>query len=230
MNNGFGSDGPIDIEALRRQLAQAFGQHGTARTFGRNDFLFKEGDEPDGVYLITGGLIKMMQSTAEGRNITFFLRKKDDLIGVSEALLGTKRRRSAQCLLDSSVCFIRASAFRDLVQAEPGLSIVLLTKLASTFLDAMSVISHLAAKPVPWRIMWLLMHLEVRSEAPSHTVHLPLNHEEMAYIVGCSRQTVTKVLNGWRRDGLADYTRTELRIYDPERFFAGIGHSGELVT
>jgi hypothetical protein len=61
------SNTPINYNELKILLSEAFEQHGIVKACRKNSFLFKEGDEPEGVYYICKGLIKVMQSTEEGR-------------------------------------------------------------------------------------------------------------------------------------------------------------------
>jgi CRP-like cAMP-binding protein len=216
------SNTPINYNELKILLSEAFEQHGIVKACRKNSFLFKEGDEPEGVYYICKGLIKVMQSTEEGKNITFFLRRSNDIIGNSEVLLQKKRERYAQCLLDSEVRFIGASEYRRLVQSNINITLGMLILSTNTFLETMNSINYLVTKPVAWRITWLLMHLELVSRPDEYCLDLQLSHEEIAYIVGCSRQTVTKTLNHWRQEGLVSYSRKEIIIFDPGHFFSGM--------
>ena len=51
-------------------------------------------------------------------------------------------------------------------------------------------------------------------------VELPITHEEISFLIGCSRQSVTEILNKWREQKLIDYNRRKVVIYDSDSLFS----------
>ncbi|MGO4546611.1 Crp/Fnr family transcriptional regulator [Paenibacillus sp. 2TAB23] len=198
-------------------ILRAFYKYGTKRLFKKNEFIFQENDPPAAACYVEKGLIKISQSSQEGQGITLFLRYPGEVFGNAELLANVSRRRYAKCLTDSEILTFEARQFLALAKEDPAFSYSLAIITARRLLQTQNMVETLISRPVAWRLGWFLIQMGKREEGIAE-VQLQLSHEEISYVIGCSRQTVTELLNKWREKALIAYDKKKIVILDPSRF------------
>ncbi|WP_248924300.1 Crp/Fnr family transcriptional regulator [Paenibacillus hamazuiensis] len=212
-----GSVGGEEIFREERVLTGLFEQYGSVRHFKKNEFIFREDEDSQDIYWVRSGLVKISQSAKEGQGITLFLRHAGEVFGAAEVLTGQRRQRYARCILDSEVLLLSADQFRGLLLSRPDVLYALTVSNARRLLHTQRYVETLISRPVAWRLGHFLMQLGERKPNELY-VGLPLSHEEISYIIGCSRQTVTETLNEWNELGIIRYEKKRIWIYDCEAF------------
>lgn len=210
-----------DERSEEKLIAQLFEQYGTSQQYRKNEVIFREDDECHEVYFVQAGLVKISQSAQEGQGITLFLRKTGEAFGLAEVLAGQRRQRYARCILDSQVLALSASHFTDLVLSQPNTLYALTVTNARRLLSTQRYVETLISRPVAWRLAHFLFQLGKAKGTEIH-VALPLSHEEISYIIGCSRQTVSETLSKWREQGVIHYERKRVIILDSQHFMSNL--------
>lgn len=208
-------------DAAKEAIVEVFRKYGTPQAYRKNEFVFQENDSPNGAYYVDSGLIKISQSSEEGQGITLFLRYEGDIFGNAEILTGLKRKRYARCLTDSRIIALDSRKFVELAKENAEFSYSLAVLGARRLLQTQKMVETLICRPVAWRLAWFLLQLGKPADEKLE-VQVHLSHEEISYVIGCSRQTVTETLNKWRERGLIDYSKKKIVIFHPSRFFSDI--------
>lgn len=199
-------------------LDELFEQYGTLRKFKKNEFVFMKGEDPEGVYLIKKGLLKVCQFTAKGQNITFFIRKTGDSFGLAEIILNESHPCYAQCLHDCAIWVLDATILTEKMKDDLDLNKKILVQMTNRLIHQQSTVERLTSKSVSERLAWFLKEISVLNGDSELVVKMLLTHEEISNVIGCSRQTVTEILNKWRVLGKIKYSRKELIVIDPVGF------------
>ncbi|NQX63090.1 Crp/Fnr family transcriptional regulator [Paenibacillus qinlingensis] len=210
-----------DKDPTKEVMIEAFRKHGISHTYRKNEFVFQENDLPSGAYYVASGLIKISQSSEEGQGITLFLRYEGEVFGNAEVLTNIARKRYAKCLVDSQILTLDSRKFLELAKENAEFSYSVAVLGARRLLQTQRMVETLISRPVAWRLAWFLLQLGKPTEEKLE-VQVPLSHEEISYVIGCSRQTVTETLNKWRDKGLIDYAKKKIVVYHPNRFFTDI--------
>lgn len=208
-------------DSTKEIMVEAFRRHGVIHTYRKNEFVFQESDLPSGAYYVETGLIKISQSSEEGQGITLFLRDEGEVFGNAEVLTNMPRKRYAKCLVDSQIITLDGRKFLELARENAEFSYSIAVLAARRLLQTQKMVETLISRPVSWRLAWFLMQLGKPTDV-KHEVQVPLSHEEISYVIGCSRQTVTETLNKWRDKGLIDYAKKKIVIFHPNRFFTDL--------
>jgi CRP-like cAMP-binding protein len=208
-------------DPTKEVMIEAFRKHGISHTYRKNEFVFQENDLPSGAYYVASGLIKISQSSEEGQGITLFLRYEGEVFGNAEVLTNMARKRYAKCLVDSQILTLDSRKFLELAKENAEFSYSVAVLGARRLLQTQRMVETLISRPVAWRLAWFLLQLGKPTEEKLE-VQVPLSHEEISYVIGCSRQTVTETLNKWRDKGLIDYAKKKIVVYHPNRFFTDI--------
>jgi CRP-like cAMP-binding protein len=210
-----------EMDNTKEVIVDAFRRYGVPQTYKKNAFIFQENDLPKGAHYVDSGLIKISQSSEEGQGITLFLRYEGEIFGNAEILTNSQRKRYARCLSDSQLITLDARKFIELAKGNSEFAYALAVLGARRLLQTQKMVETLICRPVAWRLAWFLMQLGKRVDEKLE-VQVQLSHEEISYIIGCSRQTVTETLNKWRDKGLIDYAKKKIVIFHTNRFFSEI--------
>ncbi|NBD23964.1 Crp/Fnr family transcriptional regulator [Paenibacillus glycinis] len=210
-----------ETDHVKDIILGVFRAYGTERTCRKHEFIFQENDPPSAAHYVESGLIKISQSSQEGQGITLFLRYPGEMFGNAELLTGLLRRRYAQCLTESRVMTLEARLYLELVRENASFSYALAVITARRLLQTQNMVETLISRPVAWRLAWFLMQMG-REQDGQIEVQLQLSHEEISYVIGCSRQTVTEILNKWREKALITYAKKQIIIHHPSGFFSAL--------
>lgn len=199
------------------KLYDLFREKGTLREFKRNEYVFRKGESAEEVFFIEEGLLKICQLSDSGQNVTFFIRKRGEYFGMAEIVLQRIHPCYAQCLIDSRIRILPASAIKEILRTDLSVNQEILFTLTDRLMQQEHMVEQLISKSVPARLGWLIIQLSKRGEEEKKSFPLPLTHEELSHIVGCSRQTISELFNEWRTLGIIHYTRNRLTIIRPDK-------------
>ncbi|WP_127491020.1 Crp/Fnr family transcriptional regulator [Paenibacillus glycanilyticus] len=206
---------------VKQTILSVFREYGTERTYRKQEFIFQEHDPPSAAHYVASGLVKISQTSQEGQGITLFLRYPGEMFGNAELLTQLDRRRYAQCLAESQIMTLESQLYQDLARSNASFAYALAVITARRLLQTQNMVETLISRPVAWRLAWFLMQMG-REREDRIEVQLQLSHEEISYVIGCSRQTVTEILNKWRDRQLITYSKKNIIIHHPSRFFSVI--------
>ncbi|WP_379152941.1 Crp/Fnr family transcriptional regulator [Paenibacillus sp. sgz5001063] len=215
---------PLDLlekQQIKEVLLRVFQEYGTPKSYKKNEFIFLENDPANAVFYVDTGLVKISQSSQEGQGITLFLRYAGEIFGNAELLANLQRKRYAKCLVDCQMITLDGQIFLDLAKTNAEFAYSLAVIGAHRLLQTQNMVETLISRPVAWRLAWLIFQMGTRKDEQIH-LQLQLSHEEISYVIGCSRQTVTETLNKWREKALIDYSHKKIIINHPNRFFTDI--------
>jgi CRP-like cAMP-binding protein len=184
---------------------------------GRNDVLFHEGDEAADLYIVTTGRIAIANRSADGRESLVALMGPGDLFGEMSLFDGQGRSADARALEPSTVVVVPFDPLRSIVEARPEMLWSIVGLLVERLRAADEALADTVFLDVPGRTAKRL--LELAGDADEFT--LPITQEELAGMVGASRERVNKAISqfvrlGWmaqseRRYTIIDRTQLERR-------------------
>ena len=188
-------------DADREQLQQL----GQTQRFHKSDFVFRAGDSTHHVYLLLRGRIKIYQPSSVGKEAILWFCFGGELFGLAEAARGGERVVSAQACDESEVLCIRQEHFTDFLLQHPQTALLIVRVLSCRLRVLGDVVINLISDDVRTRVLKMLVQLGSRCGIRSEQglrLNLPLTHQEIADMIGTSRQTVTTVLGQLEREGL----------------------------
>lgn len=183
------------------------------RALARGERLFNEGDPGDALYLVLSGKVKITRTAADGRENLIVLMGPGDMLGELSLFDPGPRTATASAVVDTELASLDHSELSAWLIEHPGGAGLLLQVLARRLRTSNEAISDLVFTDVPGRVAKALLDLAARFGRPGEKgttwVQHGLTQEELAQLVGASRETVNKALadfatRGWLRlDGRA---------------------------
>ena len=159
--------------------------------------LFVQGQLPRGVYLLCKGRVKLTMTSADGKALILQTVEPGELIGVSGALSGKPYELTAETLEPCQVNFIKREAFMELMRDHHEVAANATEQLSNNYRAACAQIRSLGlSRTASEKVARLLLEWAAKGKETSQgiRVNLPYTHEEIAQIVGVSRETVTRTL------------------------------------
>jgi CRP-like cAMP-binding protein len=197
---------------------------GHERTYPKAAHIFRANDPDAHVYFLRSGRIKIYQPADRGREVILWFCLTGEIFGLAEVARGGKRAVSAVACEKSAVAGVSRDAFRAFLRARPDAALLCLQVLSSRLRGLSNVIVNLVADEVDTRIAKLILRLGARyGRRQGGVIHLdiPLTHQEIADMVGTTRQTVSSVLSRLKREGVLRIDTHRIQI-ESEDVLAGL--------
>ncbi len=195
------------FEALDEEGAAALRASVSEVRLGRGQTLFSEGDEGDRLYVVLSGKVKLTRAAVDGRENLLSVLGPSEMFGELSLFDPRPRTASAVAVTDTVLAGLGHDDLRPFIADQPQVALTLLKALATRMRRTNDVMSDLVFTDVPGRVAKQLLDLADRfgkeGEDGLH-VHHDLTQEELAQLVGASRETVNKALaefalRGWLR-------------------------------
>jgi CRP/FNR family transcriptional regulator, cyclic AMP receptor protein len=174
---------------------------------GRGDVLFHEGDSGDRLYVVTDGKIKLGRTSADGRENLLAILGPGQMFGELSLFDPGPRSATATAVTPCTMVSLGHDELLRWLEDQPSVARGLLNQLAARLRKTSDVVADLVFSDVPGRVAKALLDLSRRFGRTADDgihVHHDLTQEELAQLVGASRETVNKALadfamRGWLR-------------------------------
>ena len=183
----------------------------------RGEHLFLEGQEGDRLYIVLEGKIKLTRAAADGRENLISVIGPGEMFGELSLFDPRPRTSSASAVTDATLAALPHDALRGWLLERPDVSMHMLQALARRL---RRVVADLVFTDVPGRVAKNLLDLAARfgeQERDGLHVHHDLTQEELAQLVGASRETVNKALADFAARGWLQISARSVLILDTER-------------
>lgn len=188
--------------------------------YPRGTTIFEEGDPGDRLYIITAGKIKLARHAPDGRENLLSVMGASDMFGELSIFDPGPRTSSAVCVTDVQAATMTSEMLRKWVDDYPSISQQLLRVLARRLRRTNNNLADLIFTDVPGRVAKALLQLAQRfgtQEGGNIRVTHDLTQEEIAQLVGASRETVNKALAEFAHRGWLRLEGKSVIISDTER-------------
>jgi CRP/FNR family transcriptional regulator, cyclic AMP receptor protein len=158
--------------------------------------LFVEGQAPRGVFMVCSGAVKLFTTSNEGKTLILRMAGPGDIIGLSALLTNSEYELTAETTVPSQLNFIRRDTFLSLIQRNPEFGFNAARCLSREYEYACQEIHSLAmARSSAGKLARLLLSWTSTEKQGTETrLHSTPTHEEMAQMIGASRETVTRLM------------------------------------
>jgi CRP/FNR family transcriptional regulator, cyclic AMP receptor protein len=190
------------------------------------DQLFRAGDRSDDVYIVAGGCIRLFQVSSTGKETILWFSFPGEIFGIAEMWSGGDREIFAVANEASKVHSIKRSDFAKFLGTHPEVAIRAIGILSARVRALGHALVGLATDNVKTRIARLLMRFaSVSSITPCSDgrlgsevcVNVRLTHQDIANLIGASRQTVTSTLTHLRKCGTVRTVNQHIHILQPDQ-------------
>ena len=203
---------PEGAAALRASL--------TERAVAKGEIIFQEGEPGDRLYVILEGKVKLGRSSNDGRESLLAILGPGEMFGELSLFDPGPRTSTAAALTDAVILALSNEQLRPWLAGRPEVAAARLQALARRLRRTNEAMADLVFSDVPGRVAKALMDLgekfgEITAEGLMVTHDM--TQEELAQLVGASRETVNKALADFAQRGWIRLESRQVMILDVER-------------
>lgn len=196
---------PIQLfSSLTEEELQHIREKVYLKRYKKNEVIFLEEDTNEYMYMILNGKVKVVQTTEGGKEILLAMHRSGEFFGEMSLLDGKTSPATVIATEDSNIAIISRKEFHSLLKTQKKILDNLLLILCARLRESWEKIQLLNLKNASQRIKILLLMLSDKyGEKTDEGVTLPmkLTHQEIAEMTGMTRETVTRVIDRWQKDG-----------------------------
>ncbi len=174
------------------------------RNYKKNETILYEEDTNQFMYIILSGKVKAIKTTGEGKEVILGMHQSGDFFGEMSLINGKTTPASVIAMEDSLVAIISKKEFYSILFSQYKVLQRLLEILSSRLRTSWDTIKLLTFNNATQRLRMLFFMLSDehgRKMDDGIVLDIKLSHQDMADMTGMSRETVTRVLDRWQREG-----------------------------
>jgi CRP-like cAMP-binding protein len=189
----------------------------SSREYARGETVFEPALHPRSVYVLERGLVRIYRLSAHGDEATLGYVRPGEVFGELGAFSDQPRESFAKAVRPSRVWRMPRAELRRLLDGHPRIALSITVQIGNRFRRIESRVENLVLHDLRSRTAHILLELAEdfgRDEAGARLIDLPLNQQDIAALVGATRQSVNGCLRELRETGLIAYRSRRFSVSD----------------
>jgi len=188
---------PGDVQHLLLQAAHR-------RQLQRGDSLFLKGSAPDALFGVVSGALRVSVVAPGGREAVIAVLEPGHWFGEVSLFVGRERVYDTCAVEPAEVAVVAAEDFHRLVDTQPAVHMAFTRLVCMRLRQALAWIDDAILQPLPVRLAHRLLTLDARpgAAAADGAAVLAVSQEDLAFMLGVSRQSVNRQLKLWEDEGV----------------------------
>lgn len=191
-DHGLGILSPELTDLLRRCAKR--------RHLAKNEVLYSYGSSPDSLFCVDRGQIRLSVTSINGRESVLSIATPGQWFGEASLFAAEPRIHDACAMVDSELLMVPVAKFHDIVNQRPAYLLEFIRLICKRYKLTLERVDAIALLPFPVRLaQQLLAELHTHSQGASAELEpvLRISQENVAYMLGASRQSVNRQLKEW---------------------------------
>lgn len=187
------------------------------REIPRRQVIYLPGDPAQQVYFINGGRVKCSKVTRDGKELTLAYRGAGEMFGELAILGPSPREEMAEAMKNAIITEVPIERFQELLMSDAQLAFRFACLIGERRKQVETKLEHLVFRDVQAKLAALL--LELGEEYGVETdeglqIGLKITHQEMANLIGSTRETISLTLAQFRKQGLLELNGRTVVLLD----------------
>ncbi len=181
--------------------------------YRKGEFIFHEGEEARGFYLVYEGRVKVFKQAPSGKEQIIHLLGPGEPFGEVAVFAGMDFPANASALTDCVLLYLPRKEFVKLIREEPALALNMLAVLSLRLRQFVAMVEALSLKEVSERLASYLLY---RRQKEGDDFDLGMNKGQLASFLGTSPETISRIFGRLARMGLVESKGRRVKILDHE--------------
>ena len=192
------------------ELMAEFEKVGVSKEFATGDIVLDEEAYIRSIPLVTKGIIKVLRTEEDGREILLYYIKAGEscVMSLSGGLQGSFSKVRVEVEEDATILFLPAEKIPDLIKNHPEWLDYIFKLYHKRFEELLNMVNEISFKKIDERLMSLLQ----KKQLLINEKIIPTTHEQLANELGTSRVVVSRVLKTLEEDGKLILGRNKIEI------------------
>jgi CRP/FNR family cyclic AMP-dependent transcriptional regulator len=203
--------------ALPKASLEALEQLKYPSLFPKGSLIFLEGQSPRGIYILCQGRVKLSMTARDGKTLILGIVEPGDVLGLHATITGSPYELTAETLLPSQLNFVARPDFLRFLKEHGAACLRTAQHLSDSCQSAYELIRSIGlSHQVAERLAKLLLGWSTQGEHNGGAIYVKrtMTHEEIAQLIGASRETVTRLLSQWKKDHIAQVSGAGVLIHN----------------
>jgi CRP/FNR family transcriptional regulator len=183
--------------------------------YPKSAMLFVEGQQPRGVFVLCAGKAKLFTSSSDGKTIITKISEAGDLLGLNATISNRPYEVTAEMMEPGQASFIARDALLQFLREYGEVALRVAEQLSRNYYTAYEEIRTLGLTSSPAeKFAKLLLSWSPNTESSTEPAHLKLTltHEEIAEMIGTTRETVSRLFSDFKKKELVQLKGSTLII------------------
>jgi CRP/FNR family cyclic AMP-dependent transcriptional regulator len=187
----------------------------SAATYPRGAVLFVEGQDPRGIFILCNGRVKLYGGSPSGKTLIFRIAEAGEIIGLPGTLSAKPYEVTAEALEPTQANFIRRDDFLAFLRLHGEIALRVAEMLSNIYHATCQEVRYLGlSSSAAEKLARFLLDLKPAKNSQRGEVHtnLTLTHEEIAEMIGASRETVTRLFASFKQKSFIEVRGSSLVV------------------
>jgi CRP/FNR family cyclic AMP-dependent transcriptional regulator len=207
------------FEKLNDSQIQQLERVAQSKSFSRKSVLYFPNDSADSILLVASGRVKICNITPEGKQSILAFIEPGEIFGELSVFAAAQREEYAETMEKSTIIKIPVAAIQTLINELPNIALGITKLMGFRRLRIERRLKHLLFRSTRDRLVHLLLEL-MDDYGQQHQdgvlLNIKLSHQDLASIIGSTRESVTMVLGDLQLEKLIQIEKRKIMILNPK--------------
>ena len=202
---------------LSQESLEAFNQVKHAAVFPEGAVIFVEGQTPRGIFMLCQGQAKLSTASRDGRTLILRIAKPGEILGLHAVVTGKPYEATVEAMRPCQLNFVNREDFLRFLQGHGDACLRAAEHVSRECRDAYDVVRSIGlSHSVSGRVAKFLLASATDGHVTNGAIHarLALTHEDIAQLVGTSRETITRILSEFKKNCMVELKGSTLIIHN----------------
>jgi len=205
-----------DLSLDELKNVESFFQH---KYYYKRQQIFSSDDNSDRIYFVHTGRVKLTKISQDGREITIGIINPNEVFGEMALVDSAARNSFAIAMEDSLLTSISKADFKRIILQRPIVGLRLAKVIGERRRDAEQKLEDMVFKDVPSRLANLILSFYKKNGKTNgkNIIDMRLIHNDIANLIGSTRETTSANLSRFKREGLIDFDNHRIVVLDEKK-------------
>jgi CRP/FNR family transcriptional regulator, cyclic AMP receptor protein len=203
--------------ALPQESLEAFNRMTHAEAFPEGAVIFIEGQTPRGIFMLCRGQAKLSTTARDGKTLILRIAKAGEVLGLHATVTDRPYEVTVETMQPCQLSFVSREDFLPFLKKYGDACLHAAQHISCDCKDAYDVVRSIGlSHSVSGRVAKFLLASATDGQVTNGIVRtrLALTHEDIAQLTGTSRETITRILSGFRKKDIIELKNSILTIHD----------------
>ncbi len=203
------------FSSLSEEELEVISQNIRKDSFRKNTTIFSQGDPGNSFYIVAEGAVKVSQLAESGKEITLAILYQNESFGEMALFEGKERSATVTAIRECKVFILTRAALFSAIHTMPDIAIKLLAVLSEKLAQTNGQIEVLAFDTLRQRLARLILSFWEKDSPDTgcgQDYIFPFTQKETADILGATRESITRLFNDFKKEGLVNITQRTITI------------------
>ena len=190
------------------------------RNLRKGTIIFMEGDKGDAFYFIKSGKVKIYKTTPDGRELIFAILGEGDVFAEVALFNDVPYPAGAEVLEDACIGMIRNEDLENLIKKNTEIALHIIKVFSKKLYSSQQKVKELALGDTYARTAQTIIKLgqsNGKQTSSGIELQLDISRQDLANLIGTARETVSRALSQFKKEGSIDIDKRKIIIKDMEK-------------